>query len=65
MIASTTHAVAGECKDFSRVGIFRHSAHKTDRLSLWAQGVYARREHNDACVAVANTAARTEKLPAF
>lgn len=38
--------------------VLRHSAQKTDRFSLWAQGVLARRGHNKACVAVANKMAR-------
>jgi len=38
--------------------VLRHSANKTDRLSLWAQGVLNRRGHNKACVAVANKIAR-------
>jgi transposase len=39
--------------------VLRYSAGKTDRFSLWAQGVLARRGHNKACVAVANKLART------
>jgi len=38
--------------------VLRHSANKTDRFSLWAQGVMKRRGHNKACVAVANKMAR-------
>ena len=38
--------------------VLRHSANKSDRLSLWAQGVLNRRGHNKACVAVANKIAR-------
>jgi len=38
--------------------VLRHSAGKTDRFSLWAQAVLARRGHNKACVAVANKMAR-------
>ncbi|MCK5922357.1 MAG: IS110 family transposase [Methylococcales bacterium] len=38
--------------------VLRHSANKTDRLSLWAQSVLKRRGHNKACVAVANKMAR-------
>lgn len=38
--------------------VLRHSATKTDRFSLWAQAVLARRGHNKACVAVANKMAR-------
>jgi len=38
--------------------VLRHSANKTDRFSLWAQGVLARRGYNKACVAVANKMAR-------
>ena len=39
--------------------VLRHSEGKTDRLSLWAQALLARRGHNKACVAVANKMART------
>ena len=38
--------------------VLRHSANKTDRFSLWVQGVMKRRGHNKACVAVANKMAR-------
>jgi len=38
--------------------VLRHSANKTDRFSLWAQAVLARRGQNKACVAVANKIAR-------
>ena len=38
--------------------VLRHSANKTDRFSLWAQALLARRGHSKACVAVAN------KMPA-
>ena len=38
--------------------VLRHSANKTDRFSLWAQAVLARRGYNKACVAVANKIAR-------
>ena len=38
--------------------VLRHSANKTDRFSLWAQALLARRGHNKACVAVANKMAR-------
>lgn len=38
--------------------VLRHSAHKEDRFSRWAQAVLARRGHNRACVAVANKLAR-------
>jgi len=38
--------------------VLLHSANKTDRFSLWAQAVLARRGHNKACVAVANKMAR-------
>ena len=38
--------------------VLRHSANKSDRFSLWAQAVMARRGHNKACVAVANKMAR-------
>jgi transposase len=38
--------------------VLRHSANKTDRFSLWAQALKARRGHNKACVAVANKLAR-------
>lgn len=38
--------------------VLRHSATKTDRFSIWAQAVLARRGHNKACVAVANKMAR-------
>jgi transposase len=38
--------------------VLRHSAHKTDRFSRWAQALLARRGHNRACVAVANKIAR-------
>ena len=38
--------------------VLRHSATKTDRFSVWAQAVLARRGHNKACVAVANKMAR-------
>ena len=38
--------------------VLRHSTNKTDRFSLWAQAVLARRGHNRACVAVANKMAR-------
>jgi transposase len=38
--------------------VLRHSAHKTDRFSRWAQALLARRGHNRACVAVANKMAR-------
>ncbi len=38
--------------------VLRHSANKTDRFSLWAQAVLARRGQNKACVAVANKMAR-------
>ena len=39
--------------------VLRHSEGKTDRFSLWAQALLARRGHNKACVAVANKMART------
>ena len=39
--------------------MLRHSEGKSDRLSLWAQALKARRGHNKACVAVANKMART------
>lgn len=38
--------------------VLLHSANKTDRFSLWAQALLARRGHNKACVAVANKMAR-------
>ncbi len=38
--------------------VLRHSANKTDRFSLWAQALLARRGHNKACVAIANKLAR-------
>ncbi len=38
--------------------VLRHSAHKTDRFSRWAQALLERRGHNRACVAVANKMAR-------
>lgn len=38
--------------------VLRYVATKTDRFSLWAQGVLARRGFNKACVAVANKMAR-------
>jgi len=38
--------------------VLRYSVNKTDRFSLWAQGVLMRRGHNKACVAVANKMAR-------
>lgn len=38
--------------------VLNASANKTDRFSLWAQAVLARRGHNKACVAVANKMAR-------
>lgn len=38
--------------------VLRYSEYKTDRFSLWAQGVLKRRGHNKACVAVANKMAR-------
>jgi len=38
--------------------VLRHSAHKTDSFSRWAQALLARRGHNKACVAVANKMAR-------
>ena len=38
--------------------VLRHSANKTDKFSLWAQAVLARRGYNKACVAVANKMAR-------
>ena len=38
--------------------VLRHSAGKSDRFSLWAQALLARRGHNKACVAVANKLAR-------
>lgn len=38
--------------------VLRHSENKTDRFSLWAQALKARRGHNKACVAVANKIAR-------
>ncbi len=38
--------------------VLRHSAKKSDRFSLWAQAVLARKGHNKACVAVANKMAR-------
>ena len=38
--------------------VLRHSANKTDKFSLWAQAVLARRGQNKACVAVANKMAR-------
>ena len=38
--------------------VLRHSANKTERFSLWAQVVCARRGDNKACVAVANKMAR-------
>ena len=38
--------------------VLQHSAGKSDRFSVWAQGVLARRGHNKACVAVANKLAR-------
>ena len=38
--------------------VLRHSANKSDRFSLWAQALLARRGHNKACVAVANKMAR-------
>lgn len=38
--------------------VLNASAKKTDRFSLWAQAVLARRGHNKACVAVANKMAR-------
>lgn len=38
--------------------VLRHSTNKTDRFSLWAQALLARRGHNRACVAVANKMAR-------
>ncbi|MCP4929028.1 MAG: IS110 family transposase [Gammaproteobacteria bacterium] len=38
--------------------VLRHSVNKTDRFSLWAQDLLARRGHNKACVAVANKMAR-------
>ena len=39
--------------------VLRHSEGKSDRFSLWAQALLARRGHNKACVAVANKMART------
>ena len=39
--------------------VLQHSEGKTDRFSLWAQALLARRGHNKACVAVANKMART------
>lgn len=39
--------------------VLRHSEGKTDRFSVWAQGVLGRRGYNKACVAVANKLART------
>ena len=38
--------------------VLLHSAKKSDRFSLWAQALLARRGHNKACVAVANKMAR-------
>lgn len=38
--------------------VLQHSEGKTDRLSVWAQALLARRGHNKACVAVANKLAR-------
>lgn len=38
--------------------VLQHSEKKTDRFSLWAQSVQARRGHNRACVAIANKLAR-------
>jgi transposase len=38
--------------------VLQHSKGKTDRLSVWAQALLARRGHNKACVAVANKLAR-------
>jgi transposase len=38
--------------------VLRHSAKKSDRFSVWAQDLLARRGHNKACVAVANKMAR-------
>lgn len=38
--------------------VLRHSGHKQDRFSRWAQALLARRGHNRACVAVANKLAR-------
>ena len=38
--------------------VLRYSVNKTDRFSVWAQAVLARRGHNKACVAVANKMAR-------
>lgn len=38
--------------------VLLHSSNKTDRFSLWAQALLARRGHNKACVAVANKLAR-------
>lgn len=38
--------------------VLRHSASKTDRFSVWAQGLLERRGHNKACVAIANKMAR-------
>ena len=38
--------------------VLRHSVHKTDRFSRWAQALLERRGHNRACVAVSNKMAR-------
>jgi transposase len=39
--------------------VLQRTEGKTDRFSLWAQALLARRGHNKACVAVANKIART------
>ena len=39
--------------------VLQRTEGKTDRFSLWAQALLARRGHNKACVAVANKMART------
>lgn len=38
--------------------VLKSSATKSDRFSLWAQALLARRGHNKACVAIANKLAR-------
>jgi transposase len=38
--------------------VLKYSSMKSDRFSLWAQALLARRGHNKACVAIANKLAR-------